>query len=105
MALARRLEVLQGRNKLDCFNSMSKVELITALDPTYVAPAPAAGKGQGKGQGKGRRGRGAKGGKAGRGAGAVAAAAGGAGAAGAADAGWVVAGVDEVPAGEAEAER
>ena len=37
MALARRLEVLHGRNRMEFFNSMSKIVMITTLDPTYIA--------------------------------------------------------------------
>ena len=50
MALARRLEVLHGRNRMECFNSMSKIMMITTLDHTYIAPVPAAPKKGGGGR-------------------------------------------------------
>ena len=49
MALARRLEVLHGRNRMECYNSMSTILMITTLDPTNIAPVPAASEGGGGG--------------------------------------------------------
>ena len=75
MALARRLEVLHGRNRMECFNSMSKIMMITTLDPTYIAPVPAAPKGGGGGgKGKAAGGKGRAGGRKGGGRGRAAAA-------------------------------
>ena len=51
MALARRLEVLHVRNRVECFNSMSKIMMI------YISQVPAAGKGRARDRKGGGRGR------------------------------------------------
>ena len=65
MALARRLEVMHGVNRLDAWRSMNKASLMLAADPTFVAPAPpapVAPKAKGVGpKGKGHKGQAAKG--------------------------------------------
>ena len=70
MALARCLEVLHGRNRTECFNTMSKIVMITTLDPTNIAPVPAVPKGGGGGgKGKAPGGKGRVGGRKGGGRG------------------------------------
>ena len=69
MALARKLEVTQGMDRWEAWRGMSKLGLLVALNPAYVAPAPPvlAGGGGGGGGGGGKAGGGRAGGGRGRG--------------------------------------
>ena len=57
MALARRLEVCHGQNRLECYNTMTKAMMLAELDPEYdgldvdVALGPALRGGRGRGRG------------------------------------------------------
>ena len=57
MALARRLEIVQGDDRVTLWRNLRKSALLVAVDPAYVPP-PAPPKGHAKGRGRGGRGRG-----------------------------------------------